>query len=66
MRRWRVRLEHHARKEKVLISLGTFLSARADVLERLMSLFALTTRQKRRYMWLLVPALSTCLPINSD
>jgi UDP:flavonoid glycosyltransferase YjiC (YdhE family) len=37
---WRVRLEHHARKEKVLISLGTFLSARADVLERLMSLFA--------------------------
>jgi UDP:flavonoid glycosyltransferase YjiC (YdhE family) len=37
---WHVRLEQHARKEKVLISLGTFLSARADVLERLMVLFA--------------------------
>jgi zeaxanthin glucosyltransferase len=36
---WRDRLERHARKEKVLISLGTFLSARADVLERLIILF---------------------------
>jgi UDP:flavonoid glycosyltransferase YjiC (YdhE family) len=36
---WRVRLKQHARKEKVLISLGTFLSARADVLERLIILF---------------------------
>jgi UDP:flavonoid glycosyltransferase YjiC (YdhE family) len=36
---WRIRLEQHARKEKVLISLGTFLSARADVLEQLINLF---------------------------